>query len=106
MGIEPDRVDRIWRAAGLPSVAPDTPYFSESDVETLRSFSLGSGLFGEDAVLRFTRVIGTSMSRVAEAALAMAVANLSGPMALAGVDEATVEIARGAQPRPSISCRR
>ena len=89
-GTEADRIDRIWRAAGLPSVAPDTPFFSEGDVETLRSFSLGSGLFGEDAVLRFTRVIGTSMSRVAEAALAMAVANLSGPMTLAGVDEATL----------------
>jgi class 3 adenylate cyclase len=89
-GTEPELIDRIWRAAGLPSVAADTPYFSDSDVEAIRAFSLGSGLFGEGAVQRFTRVVGTSLSRVAEAALAMAVANLSGPMELAGADEATL----------------
>ena len=36
------------------------------------------------SVLRFTRVIGTSLSRVAEAALTMAVATLSGPLELGG----------------------
>jgi len=90
VGIEPDQVDRIWRSAGLPSVAPGTPHYSDDDVEALRAFSLGSDLFGDDAVHRFSRVMGTSLSRVAEAALAMAVANLQGPMTLAGADEATL----------------
>ena len=93
MGVEPERVDRIWRSAGLPSVRPGVPYFSDGDVEVLRAFLLGAELFGEDAVLRFTRVMGTSLSRIAEAALTMAVANLSGPMELAGADEATRELA-------------
>lgn len=86
-GVEPERIDRIFRSAGLPAVAPDTPYYSESDVETLRAFALGAELFGEEAVLRFSRVIGTSLSRIAEAALAMAVAERQGPMELAGADE-------------------
>jgi adenylate cyclase len=93
VGVEPERVDRIWRSAGLPSVGPGIPYFSHADVEVLRAFMLGAELFGEDAVLRFTRVMGTSLSRIAEAALTMAVATLSGPMELAGVDEATLALA-------------
>ena len=93
VGVEPERVDRIWRSAGLPSVRPGVPYFSDGDVEVLRAFMLGAELFGEDAVLRFTRVMGTSLSRIAEAALTMAVANLSGPMELAGADEATRALA-------------
>lgn len=92
-GIEPERVDRIWRAAGLPNADPGTPYFSDLDVEILRAFAVGSELFGEEAVSRFTRVMGTSLASIAEAALTMSVANLSGPMALAGADEATVTLA-------------
>jgi adenylate cyclase len=88
-GIEPERIDRIWRAAGLPIAGPGVPYFSEFDVENLRGFAVAAELFGEAAVLRFTRVLGTSLSRIAEAALALAVANLSGPLELAGADEAT-----------------
>jgi adenylate cyclase len=92
-GIEPELVDRVWRAAGLPNVDPGVPRFSDRDVEILGAFAAGSELFGEDAVLRFTRVMGTSLSRVVEAALTMSLANLSGPMQLAGADEATVELA-------------
>jgi class 3 adenylate cyclase len=92
-GVEPDGVDRIWRAAGLPSADPGVPQFSDREVEILRGFAVGAALFGEESVLRFTRVMGTSLSRVAEAAIAMAVANLSGPMELAGADEATLTLA-------------
>ncbi len=92
-GIDPERLDRIWRAAGLPNVDPGVPYFSDLDVGILRAFAMGSELFGEEAVSRFTRVMGTSLSSIAEAALTMSVANLSGPMALAGADEATVTLA-------------
>lgn len=92
-GIEPERIDRIWRAAGLPGSEAGVPYFSDRDLEILRAFAVGSDLFGEEAVLRFTRVIGTSLSRIAEAALTMGFANLSGPMELAGVDEATLLLA-------------
>ena len=90
-GVEPERVDRIWRAAGLPSVSAGIPHFTDRDVEIIQAFSVGSDLFGEGSVLRFTRVLGQSLSRIAEAALAMAVADLSGPLELAGVDESTRE---------------
>jgi len=92
-GVEPERLDRIWRAAGLPVVDPGVQYFSDLDVEILRAFAVGSELFGEEAVSRFTRVMGTSLSSIAEAALTMSVANLSGPMALSGADEATIALA-------------
>lgn len=89
-GMDPGLGDRIWRAAGLPTVAPGTPFYSEADVATLSAFALGAGLFGEESVLRFTRVIGTSLARVADAALTMAVATLQGPMELGGASEVTL----------------
>src|SRR5882724_9052219 len=69
------------------------PYFSDLDVEILRAFAVGAELFGEEAVSRFTRVMGTSLSSIAEAAPTMSVANMSGPMALAGADDASVALA-------------
>lgn len=94
-GVEPERVDRIWRAAGLPSIGAGIPHFNDRDVEIIQAFSIGSDLFGEEAVLRFTRVLGQSLSRIADAALSLAFANLSGPLELAGVDDATRDFATG-----------
>ena len=41
-GIDPDLVDRIWRAAGLAVGRRRLPFFSDSDVEILRGFAVGS----------------------------------------------------------------
>ena len=91
--MEPEQIDRIWRAAGLPNAGPGVPYYSDFDVENLRGFAVGVELFGEEAVFRFTRVMGISLSRIADAAVTMAVANLSGPMEQAGADEEMLEVA-------------
>lgn len=93
VGIEPGDLDKIWRAAGLPDVGAGVPNFNDRDVEILRAFAVGSELFGEEAVLRFTRVMGTSLARIADAAMSLAIANLSGPMELAGIDEKTRALA-------------
>ncbi len=52
-------------------------------------------------------MLGQSLSRIADAAVTMAVANLSGPLELAGVDEATRDLATDqATGRARDSCRR
>jgi adenylate cyclase len=92
-GVEPELFDRVWRAAGLASPDPGVPRFTDRDVEIIRAFAVGAELFGEASVLRFTRVLGQSLSRIADAAITMAAADLSGPLELAGVDEATRALA-------------
>ena len=66
-GVEPELIDSIWRAAGLPSPESGLRRFTDLDVENFRGFAVGADLFGEEAVLRFTRVLGQSLSRIAEA---------------------------------------
>ncbi len=48
---------RIVLAAGLAD-SGDAPVFREPDVELFDSFGLGTALFGEEATLQFTRVLG------------------------------------------------
>jgi len=68
-GVATDRVLELWRTLGVAPPGPDEPYFSERDAafttEVLCNVPLGSGL---DEVLR---VLGSSLARVAEAAVSL-----------------------------------
>jgi adenylate cyclase len=77
VGISVDLVHRITRAAGV-RVADDS--YRESDLDTFRLFGGGAGLFGEQNILQFTRAVGSSMARVADAALAMFLVEVEGPL--------------------------
>ena len=50
---------------------PDVAAFTDDDVEMFRLFGLASAFFSRDELLHFTRVMGTSMRRIAEAAAEM-----------------------------------
>jgi adenylate cyclase len=63
---------RFWRAFGFPDVDDDEPAFTDLDIE---SFSTVRGLLAlnpaaVDAAVELARVIGSSMARIAEAAIA------------------------------------
>ena len=45
-------------------------------------------MFGEDATLQFTRAVGSSMARVADAALSLFLVNVEGPLAQEGAGDA------------------
>jgi class 3 adenylate cyclase len=102
--LPPDQVGKVWQAAGFPPVDPATPSFTADDVEILRSFRSAAEMFGWAATLQFTRVMGSSLARIAEASvslftvqveaglaeraageLALAEANLAATTALSGL---------------------
>jgi adenylate cyclase len=83
-GLTPEQVDRAWLAAGLAVVPEGEPGFSEADLALLSSFALGAELFGYDAVLQITRVLGASLARIADAAIGTFLVNVQRPWALEG----------------------
>jgi adenylate cyclase len=82
-GVPVETSERVWRAAGFPDPGPDARIFTEEEVDALRIFALAAEWLGEDTVLQVVRVIGSSMARVADAAIAAFLVNIGGP-ALAG----------------------
>ena len=64
-----DRVMRVRLASGLPAEpGASLPAWAPEDVA---GFELGAGFFGEGPVLAFSRVMGASAARVAEAAISL-----------------------------------
>ena len=59
----------MWRALGFTDPRPDEPYFTDFDVATLHQTAelIDGGLVEPDMMLQMTRVIGSSLSRVAAA---------------------------------------
>ena len=58
--------------------------YRESDLDTFRLFAGSAGMFGEEATLQFTRAVGSSMARVADAALSLFLVNVEGPLVKEG----------------------
>ena len=60
---------RFWRALGFPDPGPNDRLFSDFDVEMLKLVHqlVETGLIERDEALQMTRVIGSSMARIASA---------------------------------------
>jgi hypothetical protein len=84
-GLSISRVLRILLAAGIPAEREtEVP----ADLETLMSaFEQGAALMGEEAILAFTRVLGSAANNVAEAAIALFFAELGPGTERGGPDE-------------------
>ena len=68
-GVGVERVREVWRAAGFPDPADDDRRFSQAEVELVRTVELASGMFGDAATMQLLRVVGSSCSRIADAAV-------------------------------------
>lgn len=68
-GMPVERIEQVWRSLGFPAPARSDPVFSEVDVANLAAVAdlLASGAIEPDVALQMTRVIGSSMARIAEA---------------------------------------
>ena len=68
-GMKPDQAERFWRAMGFPAVRRDERWFTESDKEALGIVRglIDLGLTDEEVAVQMTRVVGSSMARLAEA---------------------------------------
>jgi class 3 adenylate cyclase len=78
---------RVSLAIGLPPRSPDDPIYTEEDARMLATSVAGAVLFGEQAALRFTRVIGSSLARIAEAALSLYQVTIERPLRDSGQTE-------------------
>jgi adenylate cyclase len=91
-GITRDAVRSVGRAAGLADPG-DEPGYRERHVELFDTYALGVAIFGAEATLQFTRVLGAAAARAAEAAVSLFLTNISphlpttGTPALEGVRE-------------------
>jgi class 3 adenylate cyclase len=79
------RVMRTLLAAGIP--AQDETEVPADLVSFMAAFELGAALMGEEAILAFTRVLGAAANNVAEAAIALFLAELGPGTGREGPDE-------------------
>jgi adenylate cyclase len=91
-GLEPAQVRQLWRALGFPPVADDERIFTRSDVEIVRAVRTLIELksTNPDDLLQLTRVIGQSLSRVADAQVTAAADRLERLRSEAVSDETAV----------------
>jgi adenylate cyclase len=70
-GVNIGLLERFWRALGFPNVDEDELAFTDLDLEAVRLFQgmQALGAARTDTALQLARVIGSSMSRIAEAEL-------------------------------------
>lgn len=98
-GVAPEFAERMRLASGLAPVGDDETACTEGDVESFRSFAHAATIFGDAAMLQFTRVLGASLARIAEAALASFIVNVelparathAGPVAIAQANLAAAQ---------------
>jgi len=85
-GLSPEQVEEVSRAFGLP-LSPGRRLFTEEILETFRLFRGGVALFGEAPLLRFFRIVGASLARMAEAGVSLFYVTVEGPMRRDGTTE-------------------
>lgn len=91
-GMSLELANEAWLAIGLGPTEPDDRRFAPADVETFVAFGLASDVFGQEAILQFTRQAGSAMARLAEAGQASFMRDLQGPLAARGARQ--VEVAQ------------
>jgi adenylate cyclase len=80
-GLSADQVlDVVLAAGGSPGPDGGAPRFTEHDVETFAMFRAGTEIFGEEATLAFTRVLGAAAGRVADAAVSLFLLEIQRPL--------------------------
>lgn len=86
-GLQPEEVRHIWRSLGFPEPADGEVVFSEVDVRNLRAVAdlMAAGVVAPDITFAMTRVIGSSMARVASA-IVDAVSAQAGALPVGGDD--------------------
>ncbi len=80
VGLDPAMVAAIRNASGFPAAAPHEQVYVEDDLAMFRAFHAALAVFSTDELVHFTRVIGSSMRRVAEAAGEMFLRDVEAPM--------------------------
>jgi adenylate cyclase len=88
-GVEVDQAATILRALGFPEPGPDEPVFTETEAD-LFGFFVVLDQFGADVGLQLVRVMGSSLARIADAAVAALRLNFETPLRSSGGREVDV----------------
>jgi len=83
-GLPASRIEEINLAVGLPPTAPGARAFRAETVMAYAAIATGEKLFGPMPMLHFVRVLGSALTRIAEAAVALFIANVEGPIVARG----------------------
>jgi class 3 adenylate cyclase len=83
--LSPEQVQAISLASGLPPAGPDERAYTYDDAVAFAAFGGGALLFGDEGMAHFSRVIGSSLARIAEAAVSLFLSRVEGPILQAGV---------------------
>lgn len=75
-GLPEEKLSRLSRAAGFPAAGADDRVFGDGFAELGSRIAAAEQLFGEEAVLQLVRVMGSSMSRVADAVVSAFLVNV------------------------------
>jgi adenylate cyclase len=89
-GLEPAAVVEVLCALGIAVPAPGAATLSASDLRAVRVVVEVRSLFGEEAVLRFARVMRATISRAAEAAVSMFGISVEDPLRERGAAQSEV----------------
>lgn len=85
VGVDTELILDVTAASGTGRPDPDQPSFMEADVVAFELLHSAGDLFSRDELLAFVRVMGQSMSRVAEAANSLFLEDVERPMLKSGV---------------------
>ncbi len=88
VGVDTSVVLDVVAASGTGRPEPDEPSFTEADTAAFELLRVAGDLFSFDELLVFVRVMGLSMSRVAEAANSLFLEDVERPMLRAGASPA------------------
>jgi len=78
-GIPEELARRVYRAAGFPDPDSGVPTGNEEDVDALRTLTAGIALLGREEMIQLTRVVGSSLARIADAMVSTFVVNVAAP---------------------------
>jgi adenylate cyclase len=87
VGTTPEQILRVSRAAGVPPAIDDARPYTDKDVVSFTAFLGGVAMFGEEPILQFARVMGSSLARIAEAAVALFLSATERPLLESGEGE-------------------
>jgi adenylate cyclase len=89
-GLDADQVIHLWRTLGYPVPRPDELAFTDADVDILAEIGhlLAGDVASTDLVLQMSRVIGSSMARIASSQVDAISARVTGsPRAVVRADD-------------------
>lgn len=85
-----EALDQLRRTAGLAPRPLDEPAFTKAEVGAFVGMQQGREMFSMDEANHFARVLGSSMARIADAAVSLFLIDVEGPVRQAGGSELDV----------------